>query len=75
MKLLQDAANPRSGIVSSWLYVTTTILGAMRWEGYSSTSQVGERERLDLQEVRVTHQSIQTNAQGIGGQVGIQTCA
>jgi hypothetical protein len=27
------------GIVSSVLYVATTILGAMRWEGYSSTSQ------------------------------------
>jgi hypothetical protein len=27
------------GIVSSLLYVATTILGAMRWEGYSSTSQ------------------------------------
>jgi hypothetical membrane protein len=27
------------GIVSSLLYVATTILGSMRWEGYSSTSQ------------------------------------
>jgi hypothetical membrane protein len=27
------------GILSSLLYVATTILGAMRWEGYSSTSQ------------------------------------
>ena len=27
------------GILSSLLYVTATILGAMRWEGYSSTSQ------------------------------------
>ncbi|HJT23470.1 MAG TPA: DUF998 domain-containing protein [bacterium] len=28
-----------SGILSSLLYVTTTILGAMSWESYSSTSQ------------------------------------
>lgn len=28
-----------SGIVSSLLYVTTLVLGAWRWEGYSSTSQ------------------------------------
>jgi len=27
------------GILSSLLYVAATILGAMRWEGYSSTSQ------------------------------------
>jgi len=27
------------GILSSLLYVTATILGAMRWKGYSSTSQ------------------------------------
>ncbi len=27
------------GILSSLLYVATTILGAMRWEGYSSSSQ------------------------------------
>ena len=27
------------GILSSLLYVATTILGAMQWEGYSSTSQ------------------------------------
>ena len=27
------------GILSSVLYVATTILGAMQWEGYSSTSQ------------------------------------
>jgi hypothetical protein len=27
------------GVVSSLLYVATTILGAMRWEGYSSTAQ------------------------------------
>jgi len=27
------------GIASSLLYVATTILGAMRWKGYSSTSQ------------------------------------
>jgi hypothetical protein len=27
------------GILSSLLYVATNILGAMRWEGYSSTSQ------------------------------------
>ena len=27
------------GIVASLLYVITTVLGAMRWEGYSATSQ------------------------------------
>ncbi|MBI3966083.1 MAG: DUF998 domain-containing protein [Chloroflexi bacterium] len=27
------------GIVASLLYVAATILGAMRWEGYSSTAQ------------------------------------
>jgi len=27
------------GILSSLLYIATTILGAMQWEGYSSTSQ------------------------------------
>src|SRR4051794_29760691 len=27
------------GIVPPLLYVATTILGALRWEGYSSTSQ------------------------------------
>ena len=27
------------GIVASLLYVIATVLGAMRWEGYSATSQ------------------------------------
>ena len=27
------------GILSSLLYVATVVLAAMRWEGYSSTSQ------------------------------------
>ena len=36
------------GIVSSLLYVATTILGARRWRGYSSTSQtVSELSAID----------------------------